>query len=272
MNDPLLRLKDVALGYNANTLYTGVNLTAGEGELVSLLGANGAGKSTLLHCITGQLAPLAGRVEIAGRDITGIPKHRLARLVSIVTTGKEMAGGLTVNELVSLGRQPHTGFFGRLSRRDREIVDEALAAVGMSEFADRMVATLSDGERQKVMIARALAQETPVMALDEPTAFLDVASRLETMQLLARLARTEGKAVIVSTHDVSSALRLSGRLWMIVYNDSRGVGGDCNREIIDGTPREMIKTDALGKLFRGRRVQFSPEAMDFIPSGYGKDL
>ncbi len=178
MNDTVLRLEDVAVGYGSAPLYDGVSLRGSRGELVTLLGANGAGKSTLLRCVTGRLAPMRGLVEVAGRSLSEIPPRELARLVSIVSTGRELAGALTVAELVALGRQPHTGFFGRLSRHDREVVGLAMAAVGMEGFAQRQVASLSDGERQKVMIARALAQETPLMVLDEPTAFLDVASRL----------------------------------------------------------------------------------------------
>lgn len=258
MKEILLELKDVAVGYGATPLYEDVNLAVGRGELVALLGANGAGKSTLLRCVTGRLLPMRGCVEISGRSLAGIPKNELARLVSIVSTGQELGGGLTVAELVGLGRQPHTGFFGRLSRRDRDVVARAIEAVGMAGFSSRQVASLSDGERQKVMIARALAQGTPVMVLDEPTAFLDVASRLETMQLLSRLAREEGKAVILSSHDVSSSLRLSQRLWLIVEEDG-------HRRLVDGSPSVLIKTGALGNLFRGRPVRFDSAILDFLP-------
>ncbi len=266
MNDTLLKLDNVAVGYGGIPLYEDVNLRVSRGEMVTLLGANGAGKSTLLRCVTGRLAPLRGHVEITGRSLSGIPKGELARLVSIVSTDRALAGALTVEELVALGRQPHTGFFGRLSRRDREVVSCSLEAVGMAAFSSRQVASLSDGERQKVMIARALAQETPVMVLDEPTAFLDVASRLETLQLLSRLARNEGKAVILSSHDVSSALRLSQRLWLIVEkSDGEGSHGSCRRGLIDGSPRELIESNALSSLFPGRHVTFDSSLLDFLP-------
>lgn len=278
MNEPLLELKDVALGYGGKELYSGVNLRVGEGEMVALLGANGAGKSTLLRCITGSLPPLHGSVEIAGRLLAGIPRKELARLVSLVNTGMTMAGALTVRELVSLGRQPHTGFLGLMSHRDREIVDHSLEAVGMTAFSSRLVASLSDGERQKAMIARALAQETPVMVLDEPTAFLDVASRLETMQLLGTLAHDGNKAIILSTHDVASALRLCQRLWLIERpspQSSELSGDDASshdapgpRTIIDGTPSSLIDSGALSSLFSGRRVRFDPSLMDFLPESY----
>ena len=245
MNTPLLELKNVALGYDGKVLYRDVNLRVGRGEMVALLGANGAGKSTLLRCVTGTLAPLDGTVEIAGRPLEGIPRRELARLVSLVNTGMTMAGALTVRELVGLGRQPHTGFLGLLSHHDREVIDRSMEEVGMSALAGRQVASLSDGERQKTMIARALAQETPVMVLD--------------MQLLGSLARTEEKAVILSTHDVASALRLCQRLWLIEDDDAG------KRVIVDGTPASLIADGALASLFRGRRVSFDPSLMDFLP-------
>jgi iron complex transport system ATP-binding protein len=284
MTRTLLRLNDIALGYSGRPLYVDVNLTVGEGEMVVLLGANGAGKSTLLRCITGQLQPLSGRIEIDGCGLSAVTKPELARLVSIVRTDQTLAGGLTVREMVSLGRQPHTGFFGRLSQHDREVVDAALQSVGMLAFADREVASLSDGERQKSMIARAVAQETPLMVLDEPTAFLDVASRLETLQLLSDLAHNQHKAIILSSHDVSAALRLASRLWLIVEcgdNQSDGAGnadtsGNTDsansspdsfpsRQLIDGTPAELIQSGAMERLFPDRNVAFNPHLLDFLP-------
>lgn len=263
MEKALLRLKHVAVGYGGTPLYKGVNTEVKAGELVSLLGSNGAGKSTLLRCVTGRLAPMSGEIDICGRALMGIPKRELAKLVSVVRTSQQMAGGLTVSELVALGRQPHTGFFGRLGAKDREIVGRSLESVGMGGFASRQVASLSDGERQKVMIARALAQETPVMVLDEPTAFLDVASRLETMQLLARLAADEKKAVLLSSHDVATAFRLSSRLWLL----TQGENGE--RSLVDGSPSELVASGAVKELFRGRAVSFSPELLDFLPGESG---
>lgn len=266
MSDILLKLEDVAVGYGGTPLYKGVNLTVGRGELVTLLGENGAGKSTLLRCVTGRLAPMAGRVEIAGRSLDGIPQRELARLVSIVNTDRGLSGALTVEELVSLGRQPHTGFFGHLSKHDREVVARAIDSVGMTAFARRQIASLSDGERQKTMIARALAQETPVMVLDEPTAFLDVASRLETLRLLSRLSRDEGKAIILSSHDISSALRLSSRLWLIIPAISASNVETTGRQLIDGTPSTLVASGAFSRLFPDRPVRFDSSLLDFLPA------
>lgn len=261
MKAPILQLKNLAIGYDgAHPLYRNLDLMVGEGELVALLGENGAGKSTLLSTVTGRLTPLAGETEVSGRNLNNLSTKELALLVSVVTTDRTVAGGLTVGELVGLGRQPHTGFFGRLSQKDRGVIDGSLEAVGMERFADRDVASLSDGERQKVMIARALAQETPVMLLDEPTSFLDVASRLETFSLLSRLAHQQHKAIIVSTHDVATALRLSDRLWLMTEDDKGA------RTIIDGTPDALKANGALETMFRGRRVHFDRQVGDFLPT------
>lgn len=259
MRKQLLKLNDVAIGYDGQPLYRQLNMSIGEGELVALTGANGAGKSTLLNTLTGRLKPLQGSVDINGRLLNSLSSKELSRLVSIVTTDRNMAGGLTVEELVGLGRQPYTGFFGRMGENDKRIVKESLNAVGMAGFCQRDVASLSDGERQKVMIARALTQETPLMMLDEPTSFLDVASRLETFQLLAQLAHRQQKAIIVSTHDLATALRLADRLWLMTECEAR------ERQIVDGSPKELIANGALSSMFPGRQVRFDPDLGDFLP-------
>ena len=181
----------------------------------------------------------------------------MARIMSVVYTERTNAGALTAREVVELGRQPYTGFFGRLSAEDHHIVAKSLEDVGMVALSDRFMATLSDGERQKVMIARALAQRTPVMILDEPTSFLDVASRLEIMQLLKMLADDYDTAVLLSTHDVASALAVSSQLWLMP-------GGG---RFESGTPNELIQSGSLQNLFEGRGVEFCAEAMDFRLSG-----
>lgn len=189
---PLLQLKGITAGYvvgrHTTEIVSDINLTLYSGQMVSLLGANGAGKSTLLRTVAGTQPPLKGTVTVAGHNLATISRKALSRLISVVTTDRTMAGGLTVSELVGLGRQPHTGFIGRLGDNDRAAVADAMQAVGISHKAECFVAELSDGERQKVMIARAVAQATPIILLDEPTSFLDVASRTDVLQLLHRLA------------------------------------------------------------------------------------
>lgn len=257
MPQAMLTTKNLAVGYRngkrITEVLTHINVSLYAGELVCLLGANGIGKSTLLRTISGVQSPLSGMIEIKDCDLTAYSSKELSRLVGIVYTDRTLAGALTVEELVSLGRQPYTGFFGRLDEDDRQVVADAIESVGMSHKAHDYVATLSDGERQKAMIARALAQETPIIILDEPTAFLDVASRIETMQLLRNLAQSQQKAVLLSTHDVGLSLPLTDRLWLVT-NDAT---------VIEGTTQQFIENGALNDLFPNRNVAFDTSVMDF---------
>ncbi len=257
----MLTTKNLAVGYSngkrITEVLTHLNVSLYAGELVCLLGANGIGKSTLLRTISGVQSALKGMIEIKGCDLTAYSSKELSRLVGIVYTDRTLAGALTVEELVSLGRQPYTGFFGRLDEDDRRVVVDAIESVGMSHKAHDYVATLSDGERQKAMIARALAQETPIIILDEPTAFLDVASRIETMQLLRQLAQSQQKAVLLSTHDVGLSLPLTDRLWLVT-NDST---------VIEGTTQQFIDNGAFNDLFPNRNVAFDTSVMDFRVKG-----
>lgn len=253
----MLSTIDLTVGYrNGNRVaevLKHLNVSLHAGELVCLLGANGIGKSTLLRTISGVQPAMKGVIEINGNDLNTYSSKELSKLIGIVYTDRTLAGALTVKELVSLGRQPYTGFFGRLDAEDRKIVDDAIEAVGMNHKSHDYVATLSDGERQKAMIARALAQETPIIILDEPTAFLDVASRIETMQLLRQLAMSQQKTVLLSTHDVGLSLPLTDRLWLVTANS----------KVIEGTTEQLITNGTLNNLFPNRNITFDSTAMDF---------
>ena len=207
-NNAILTARELAVGYRngsqTTTLLSGLNLNLEKGKLVALLGQNGAGKSTLLRALTCDERPLAGSIEVNGRDLLEMSQKDRSRIIGLVSTERIQAGALTVTELVGLGRQPHTGFLGRLDDEDRAIIQQSMADAGIISKANDYMASLSDGERQKAMIARALAQQTPIIILDEPTAFLDVASRIETMRLLQTLAHDRGKAVLLSSHDNSA--------------------------------------------------------------------
>ena len=261
MMETILELRDVAVGYGARTLVSGATVTVGRGELVTLLGANGTGKSTLLRTLSGDMRPMEGSVGVMGRDESEIDRRELARLVSLVTTERIPGDGLLVEEVVEMGRHPYTGFFGRLGSDDRREVRGAMEAVGAWAFRGRRMGSLSDGERQKVMIARALAQVTPLILLDEPTAFLDVASRVEVLSLLRGLAAERGKGVVLSSHDVGSALDLSDRIWLLT--------GDGRMRV--ATPAELLEAqregepgNGLDELFRGRAVRFDQSRKDYI--------
>ena len=202
----MITLENISLAYGSRLLLDNISATFGTGTLTALLGRNGTGKSTLLRTIAALQPAAAGRILADGDDIRSLRPSERARRISFVTTDKVRIPNLTCREVAALGRAPYTDWIGRLSDEDNAIVEQALAAVDMLSFAEKSMERLSDGECQRVMIARALAQQTPAILLDEPTAFLDLPARYETVHLLHRLAREEGKTVIYSTHDLDTAL------------------------------------------------------------------
>ena len=256
-NNAILSTRDLAVGYRNGkqevTLLSGLNLTLEKGKLVALLGQNGAGKSTLLRALTCDERPLGGTVDINGRNLLEMSQKERSRIIGLVSTERIQAGALTVRELVGLGRQPHTGFLGRLDDEDHEIVKQSMADSGIIGKAGEYMASLSDGERQKAMIARALAQQTPIIILDEPTAFLDVASRIETMRLLQTLAHERGKAVLLSSHDISQSLMLADELWLITTD----------RQVITGSTQQLVADGAMNRLFENRDIHFNPGILDY---------
>ena len=257
-----IRLKDLAVGYRmrgkqAKAVLTDVNATVESGRLTCMLGANGVGKSTLLRTLAGFQTALSGEIRIARQreddrearafdEIGRLTKKELARRISVVLTGKPDVQNITATELVGLGRSPYTGFWGSLNEADHRIVDEALQLVGIQALADRMIQTLSDGERQKVMIAKALTQETPVIFLDEPTAFLDFPSKVEMMQLLRRLSKETDKTIFFSTHDLELALQIVDTVWMM----------DKHKGLTTGTPRELAAAGVLSAYIERKGILF----------------
>lgn len=240
---PLLQGAGLSIGYRnkegSASLADGLHLQLCPGELTCLLGPNGAGKTTLLRTLCGALAPLRGSIQLKGQDLDGMTPAERARRVSIGLATERPADWMEVRDLVALGRHPYSGWLGQLDSSDRERIDWALEAVGATALAGRKLAVLSDGERQKVIIARALAQETPVLLLDEPTAHLDLPNRIETMTLLRRLSRERGMGILLSTHDLDPALRQADRLWLL------GTKGDFR----EGAPEELARSNALAEAF-----------------------
>lgn len=205
-----ISLSHLSVGYTASqALVSDVNVELQSGQLHCLIGRNGIGKSTLLKTLTGFLPKLSGNLLLDGQDIETFTQQALARKISIVLTQKPDVQNLTVAEVIGLGRSPYTGFFGKLRTRDCAVVNDAIRSVGIEPLRHRMIQTLSDGERQKVMIAKALAQGTPIILLDEPTAFLDFPSKAETFQLLRSMAHEKDKLIVLSTHDLELAVRFA---------------------------------------------------------------
>ncbi len=256
MSAPILQARGLCIGYAPRgrprlEVAAHLEVELFTGELVCLLGPNGAGKSTLVRTLAGLQMPLGGEVLLRGGDLHALTESERARLLGLVLTERVDAGNLSAHALAGLGRYPYTGWDGRLSPADEEVVRWALAAVGAGDLAARSVGELSDGERQKVMIARALAQEPAVLLLDEPTAFLDLPRRVEIVQLLRRLAGGGDRAVLLSTHDLDLALRCADRLWLLPP------GGPLQT----GAPEDLVLSGAFQRTFAG--VEFNPATGSF---------
>ena len=228
-----VRLENLSIGYKgkndtkvvAEGICTGIN----GGELTCLLGANGVGKSTLLRTLSAFQPKLGGDIFIMDREIGTYSDKELSKTIGVVLTEKCDVRNMSARDLIGMGRSPYTGFWGTLDKEDSRIVEESIALVKIENLASRMVHTLSDGERQKVMIAKALAQQTPVIFLDEPTAFLDFPSKVEIMQLLHQLTRETGKTIFLSTHDLELALQIADKIWLM----------DKQHGITIGTPEDL---------------------------------
>ena len=202
----MITLRNITLAYGDRTLVENGSAEFAAGELTALVGRNGAGKSTLLRAITAIEPPKSGEVLLDGTNAAAMPPETIARTISFVGTEKVRIANLRCEDIVAIGRAPYTNWIGRMQDVDRRIVADALQAVGMEAFAARSIDTLSDGECQRIMIARALAQQTPTIVLDEPSAFLDIPTRFEICRLLQRLAHDEGKCILFSTHDLDAAM------------------------------------------------------------------
>ena len=243
-----IRLDHIALSYSSHTLLEDVSASFGQGELTALIGRNGTGKSTLLRALAGLGSVSAGKIELCGRPLSALTPHERATTVGFVTTDRVRIANLACEDVVALGRAPYTNWIGRMQEADRAVVERSLRLVGMSAFARKTMDRMSDGECQRVMIARALAQDTPVILLDEPTAFLDLPNRYELATLLRRLTRDEGKCILFSTHDLDVALSL------------------CDSVALIDTPSlhhlpagEMVGSGLIERLFSGENARFDPE-------------
>ena len=245
----MIELKELTLGYGQRTLLETVNARITGGQLVALLGRNGTGKSTLLRAMMGLEKPQSGEITLQGKNIASLKPEKLARNISFVTTDKVRIANLRCKD-VALGRAPYTNWIGQLQPEDQKRVDDAMQLVGMSGYAEKTMDKMSDGECQRIMIARALAQDTPVILLDEPTAFLDLPNRYELCLLLKKLAQEEKKCVLFSTHDLDIALSLCDSIMLID-----------NPQMYTLPTPEMVASGHIERLFRNESVTFDVQEM-----------
>ncbi len=249
-----MSLSNLSIGYvkgkEQRVVKQGINVALFTARLTCLIGDNGAGKSTLLRTISAFQPKLAGNILMDGKDLDMYTHDELSRRIGVVLTERPIVQNLTVFEMVAMGRSPYTGFFGKLSQADREIVADSIRLVGIDHLSSRLIGTLSDGERQKMMIAKALAQQTSVIFLDEPTAFLDYGSKVDILQLLRRLCHEEGKTILLSTHDLELALQLADDLWIMMPQSLKF-----------GTPRQLADNGVLSSFINKPGLRFSPDTL-----------
>ena len=255
-NMETVRLTDVSIGYRTRQgvrmVKQGITASICQGELTCLLGRNGVGKSTLMRTLAAFQPCLGGSISIGGRPQQDYSSKELARQIGVVLTERPDVQQMTVWEMVAMGRSPYTGFWGNLTSSDEHVVKGAIEMVGLTSLTDRLVSTLSDGERQKVMIAKALAQQTSIILLDEPTAFLDYPSKVDMLLLLRRICREQQKTVFLSTHDLELALQVADRLWLMQQDGTLAIG----------TPRELADDGTLkGFVEEGSDVVFDADTL-----------
>lgn len=253
-----LTAKKLSIGYRKKgeekRVHENLQLELRKGELLCLMGPNGAGKSTLLRTLAGIQPPLAGQVLVAGKELHQLNTVERAHLISLVLTETISAGNMTVLELVALGRYPHTGWGGQLNQSDKSQVSQALEDVGIQELAKEKLYELSDGQRQKALIARALAQDGKLIILDEPTAHLDLINRLQIMRLLRLLALRRQKAIVVATHELDLALQTADRMWLL---------GNKEEGLTAGVPEDLVLQGQLAKTFSRSGFYFDAHSGQF---------
>ena len=247
----ILQTNTLSIGYKKSKgkilfIQQDLNLSVAQGEMVCLIGPNGCGKSTLIRSIAGLQPYFSGEIYIGGKAISKQNNQNRALLIGLVLTDRVNAGNLTVFDIVSIGRQPHTNWFGGLSEADEQRIWEALEQVHLTSYAKRNFNELSDGEKQRVMIAKALVQDTSLIILDEPTAHLDLPNRVEIMLLLRNLAKQTQKAIILSTHELDLALQVADTIWLMQQN----------KGVIVGAPEDLILNGSFQQIFANRAFSF----------------
>ncbi len=255
---PFLQLSNVSIGYHSKNrlslVQSELSLSANKGELIALIGENGCGKSTLIRSIACLQPIFKGEINLNGKNLEKLTPAKRAKLLSVVLTEQKSVASFNVRELISIGRDPYTGWLGSLSETDNDIITRAIEQTYLQGFENRNIHELSDGERQRAFIARALAQDTPLIILDEPTSHLDLANRINILLLLQKLARNTGKTILISTHELETAMQVADKLWMM----EKGGG------VIVGVPEDMVLNGKFDSVFNHQNYDFDKEYGTFI--------
>jgi len=258
MNEISIELKDLSIGYpqkgGIKTVAANLNAAVYSGRLTCLLGPNGVGKSTLLRTLSKFQPRIAGQILLLGHDIDSLTNQELSRTIGVVLTERPNIDNMTARQLVAMGRAPYTGFWGTLDQEDQCQVDEAMQLIGIENLSQRLINTLSDGERQKVMMAKVLAQQTPIILLDEPTAFLDFPSKVETMLMMKDIAMKTNKTIFLSTHDLELALQTADTLWLMGHDSA----------LHTGTPQQLADNGALAQFVERPGIRLDTQHLTLI--------
>lgn len=253
----IIETRNLSIGYLSNNqtinIQSGLNLQLQKGELCCLIGPNGVGKSTLLRTISTDIHPLSGDILIDETSTKEYDNQQLAKCLSVVLTEDIHVPNLTVRELIAMGRFPYTNFWGKMNKKDEEKVEEAIQLLELVTLADRNFIELSDGEKQKVLIAKALAQDTPLILLDEPTAFLDFPSKMAILAELKKIAHTKNVGIVLSTHDLELALKMADKIWLFPEKN----------KIETGIPEDLVLSGALSKAFSNEFLSFDLKTAHF---------
>ncbi len=252
----LIELKQVDIGYTlkrqTKVLISGLNISAQKGELIALLGINGAGKSTLLKTLAKAIAPLAGNLKINNIQADLYKPKDFAKTVSFVPAENLRPENMRVEEFIAFGRFPYTGVSGFITAADKTIIDAAIRNAKVEHLTSKQLTKISSGEFQKVLIARSLAQDTPIILLDEPASFLDIDNKHSTFNLLRKIVDTENKTIVFSAHDLATALKIADKIWLIK-----------NKKIIQGAPEDLFLNNTFQNFFPSKLIKFDTKLVDF---------